>query len=304
MKSLLIRHQSDDPAFNLAAEDYFLHHFDEQVIFLYVNRPSVVIGKHQNAFKEVNWKYCKAHNIAVHRRLSGGGTVYHAPGNLNFCFITNGQQTDKLIDFRKQLEPVNQFLHSIGVPSEYSGRNDLLLHGLKISGNAEHVYSKKKRVIHHGTLLYNANLEELGHAIRPKPNVTYSGHAVESVRSKVTNVQLHLEQAKPFEPFMTDFQGFLASYFNTEDYFLTAQDLEAINSLADTKYSTWDWNWGYSPTFTMEYNQNGMELSIKVKKGTIQEAELNQFSEALVGTQYWPSALESHLPPKVIEDLF
>ena len=172
-KWLVIDNSSESPFFNLAAEEYLLHNLDENIIFTYVNTPSVVIGKHQNAFDECNTNFCKQHGIDTVRRLSGGGTVFHGPGNLNFCLIQNGKELEKLIDFKKNLAPVNKALHDLGLASEYSGRNDLLLHGFKISGNAEHIFSKKKRVIHHGTLLFNADLKSLNKAIKPKSNISF-----------------------------------------------------------------------------------------------------------------------------------
>ena len=242
---------------------------------LYTNSNAVVIGKHQNAFDECNLQYCLPNNIAVARRLSGGGTVFHGEGNLNFCFIQNGSHTDKLIDFKRHLEPINLFLHSLGVPSEYSGRNDLLVHSRKVSGNAEHVYSKRKRVIHHGTLLYNANLTALKAAIEPKANVTFSSHAVKSVRSKVANITDFLDSELSYNEFEQKLHDFLIGYFNADVRSLLPNEIEHVERLVSEKFSTWDWNFGYSPGFeaSLDVGQE-TKLMVAVRKGHITKANI------------------------------
>jgi lipoate-protein ligase A len=270
---IFIEHHSKNPFFNLAAESYLLHEFDENIIFLYVNEPAVVVGKHQNAFEECQVEYCKENGIHVARRLSGGGTVFHGPGNLNFCFIKNGTDASKLIDFKRHLEPVIQFLHSIGIPAEYSGRNDILVDGYKISGNAEHVYSKKKRVIHHGTLLYDADLDSLRSSIAPKDHITFETHAVKSVRSKVKNITAFLIQPFDFKYFNDQLRRFLSAHYAANTYKLNTADLDAINALIDTKFGTWDWNLGYSPKFTSIVNLSDQDsLKLTVQKGIITSA--------------------------------
>ena len=251
---IIIDHVSTNPHFNLAAEEYLLHQRSENVVFLYSNVPSVIIGKHQNAFDECQVRYCNDLDIKIVRRLSGGGTVFHGPGNLNFCFIKNGKDKSKLIDFKKHLEPVNAFLHSIGIPSVYSGRNDLLVDGYKISGNAEHVYSKAKRVIHHGTLLFDADLKTLHKSISPKQHIQFETHAVKSVRSKVRNIKESLSDDMTFESFTEKMYSFLSAYYNAEVYRFTPSEISEIESLSETKYETWEWNFGYSPKFKATVN--------------------------------------------------
>lgn len=271
---IIIDHQVDNPFFNLAAEEYLLHHFKQNVVFLYINKPTVVVGKHQNAFDECQIDFCNNHSIEIIRRLSGGGTVFHGPGNLNFCFIKNGNDATKLIDFKKHLTPVNAFLHSLGIPSEYSGRNDLLVDGFKVSGNAEHVYSKHKRVIHHGTLLFDADLTSLNQSIAPKPHMQFDTHAVKSVRSTVRNLNTFLTEPFSFKSFSDKMFDFLTTYYKAKTYRFTDNDLREIESLIATKYATWDWNFGYSPKFTVTIQaKNNAHIQLKVIKGIIDSAE-------------------------------
>ena len=89
---LIIDHKTYDPFFNIASEEYLFKRFSKDIFMIYQNSPSVIIGKNQNAFAEINYRYLKENNIPVIRRLSGGGTVYHDQGNLNFTFITNGEE--------------------------------------------------------------------------------------------------------------------------------------------------------------------------------------------------------------------
>ena len=176
--------ESNDPFFNLAIEEFLLKNSKEEYLILYVNSPSVIIGKHQTGHREVNTRFVTENNIPVIRRISGGGTVYHDHGNLNFSFIRQCE-TGKQVDFIKYTKPVIDFLKYLGLEAKFEGKNDLKIDGLKISGNAEHVH--RNRVLHHGTLLYNTSLDSLRNSIR-KDISQYSSRAVASNPSHVVNL--------------------------------------------------------------------------------------------------------------------
>ena len=261
-------------------------------MMLYVNQPSVVIVKHQNTFDECQIQFCQENNILIARRLSGGGTVFHGPGNLNFCFIKNGKETTKLIDFKLHLDPVISFLQSIGIPAVYSGRNDILVDDFKVSGNAEHVYSKRKRVIHHGTLLFNADLKTLNHSIAPKSNIEFETHAVKSVRSKVKNLSTFKSVGNDFPAFQQQLHSYLQTHYQAIDYAFNKSDLEQINDLVETKFGTWEWNFGYSPKFkaTLALSDSN-KIIVEVKKGIItsclaDDLSLSQQLEPCVGKRF------------------
>ncbi|MFT5723442.1 MAG: lipoate-protein ligase A [Bacteroidia bacterium] len=289
---IIIDHDEQDPYFNLAAEEYLLHHFDENIIFLYDNNPCVVLGKHQNAFDECQVAFCALNGIEIIRRLSGGGTVFHGPGNLNFTFIKNGKDTSKLIDFKKHLVPVNAFLHGLNIPSEFSGRNDLLVDGYKVSGNAEHIYNKKKRVIHHGTLLYDADLKSLNQSIAPKTHMAFTSHAVKSVRSRVNNLIHSLPKPLTFKQFKDSMFHFLMDYHKAKMYQFTPNDITAIKALAASKYQTWDWNFGYSPKFNVQITEaSGAQFDVHVVKGLIEKIdstnnEINARLQKIIGQSF------------------
>jgi len=165
--------------FNLAVEEYLLKQKTDDVFMLWQSGISVVVGKHQNTYAEINHAYIREHQIPVVRRLSGGGAVFHGPGNLNFTFIQNGEP-GKMVNFRKFVTPVIEYLKTLGLSAEIGTQNEILIGGVKISGNAEHIF--KKRVLHHGTLLFNVDLSMLKEAIKVVPE-RYIGKAVQSNRS-------------------------------------------------------------------------------------------------------------------------
>ena len=267
---LIIDRPQTDPYFNLAAEEYLLKQLDEDCFMVWVNEASVIVGKHQNAFAEINQEYVEQENIPVIRRISGGGTVFHDPGNLNFSFIRQGDR-EKLVDFRRFTQPIIDFLATLGVPAEFAGKNDIRVNGLKISGNAEHVFRNK--VLHHGTLLFNAKLGQLNSSIRGRED-RFRDKAVKSVRSTVENISSFLDEPRSIDSFRSELQLFVQMQFaGARLYSFSQQDIESIESLATEKYRTWKWNFGYSPAFVYkkrtDFNGKTLDIQIQVKQGLI-----------------------------------
>ena len=118
-----IEREHTDPYFNIAAEEYCLREFNDDIFMLWRNDPCIIVGKHQNTLAEINLEYVDQHNIPVVRRITGGGTVFHDLGNINFTFIRNGQ-TDELVDFRGFTKPILEALQKIGIDARFEGRND------------------------------------------------------------------------------------------------------------------------------------------------------------------------------------
>jgi len=239
-------------------------------LMIYRNEPSIIIGKHQNSLAEINLNLAKAKEIKVVRRLSGGGAVFHDLGNVNFCFIRNGEP-GKLVDFVRFVKPVISFLNSLQVPATIGKRNDILVHDLKISGNAEHVY--RNRTLHHGTLLFCSDLNLLNHVLI-SPAGKFESHAVQSVRSKVANIDTFLSRPLAIESFITLlFEHLKTSFSNSADIPFTAEEWNRIHQLVIEKYSGWDWNYGYSPDFLVTKNafidNHLREIKIAVSKGLI-----------------------------------
>jgi len=268
---LIIRRPQTDPYFNIAAEEYFLRNFKEDIFMLWQNEPSIIIGKHQNTLAEINLNYITEHKIPVIRRITGGGTVFHDLGNINFTFIKNIIGED-LIDFKRFTFPIIEVLKSLGVPAKHEGKNDIRINGLKCSGNAEHVF--KSRVLHHGTLLFSSDLNNLGETLKSKEG-NFISKAVKSNRSDVTNISDHLKQPLRIEQFIELVNNYLvANYPDTHYYELREQDMNAINTLANEKYKTWEWNFGYSPAYQYKNKVNDLACTLEIKNGIIIEASI------------------------------
>ncbi len=225
---------STDPFFNLSAEEYFLCEKDEDFFLLWQNEPCIVIGRNQNAADEINGDYVRTRSLPVVRRMTGGGAVYHDTGNLNFSFIINGEA-----DRVELCRPVIDVLRSIDVVAEISGRNDILVGGKKISGTA--MCSRGGRSLFHGTLLISTDLEAMSEALKPD-ETKLIGHGVKSVRSRVANLSEYTKEVSP------DIIGAMLTGYMTERggeiYELGESDIEAIEKLRDSKYSTDEWNCG------------------------------------------------------------
>lgn len=278
---LCIQLKNEDPFFCLAAEEYLLKNFAGDIFMLWQSKNAVVVGKHQNAMAEINYPYVHHHHITVARRISGGGTVFHDEGNVNFAFIKNVSGPSE-ISFRRFVQPVIDALGELEVQAVTSGRNDLLAGDKKISGNAEHIF--KNRVLHHGTLLFDSNLETLGQSIKVIPG-KYQGKAVQSNRSVVTNIRPLLKKPMDLGGFISFLMDFHLRMPGSTVYELNEADMAAVHQLAVEKFSTWEWNFGYSPAYicrnerVVEGKKLGVELT--VEKGYVVEAHIsgNYFPE-------------------------
>lgn len=272
---LIIRSNTSNPAFNLATEEFLMYNKSEDCFYLYINAPSIIVGKHQNSLAEINVDYVKENDITVIRRTSGGGAVFHDPGNLNFTFIMNEKQSENA-DFRKYTQPIIDVLQSMDVDAKFEGRNDMTIGGKKFSGNAKSYYNNK--ILQHGTLLFESTLPNLSQALKLNP-LKYRDKAVKSISSRVTNITEHLKQditLQEFEKRIVDHVRTL--YADAEVYELTAEDTAAINQLVDEKYGTWDWNFGYSPKYNFQKGVKTtgghVEVNLEVRKGQIENVKI------------------------------
>ncbi len=259
-----------DPGCNIAAEEYLLKNTEGDYAFFYINEPSLIIGKHQNAYAEINLDYVRRNNIPVIRRISGGGTVWHDPGNLNFSFILNGEE-GRLVNFREYAQPVVDFLRSLGADARFGARNEILIGRLKVSGNAEHVH--RKRVLHHGTLLFDADLDALSRSLGEDPQ-KYEDRAVRSIPGEVANIRELTGMKTGMEGFRSSLLEYLlCSRSGSVPYELDSRDMREIEKLAREKYGSWAWNFGYSPRYRLrrefELDGKGFSLDLQVEKGII-----------------------------------
>lgn len=266
--------QSTDAAWNLALEQYVFDALprDRDYLLLWRNENAVIIGKHQNTAAEINAPYVEEKGIQVVRRLSGGGAVYHDLGNLNFTFITDAPE-DGDLDFGRFCRPVVALLRQLGAEAELTGRNDMTIAGQKFSGNAQ--YMRAGRVMHHGTILFDSDLEAVGLALQSHPE-KFTDKATRSVRSRVTNVRPHLCRDMDMAEFRAALLSSLLADVPHEKVVLTETDEAAIDELRRTRYAAWQWNYGYSPRCTAVKTARipgcgSVEAHLDIEEGVIQK---------------------------------
>lgn len=272
----IINH-SNETAHNIALEEYaFKHLLDEDQIFLlWINKPSIIVGRHQNTIEEINRDYVREHGIEVVRRISGGGTVYHDLNNLNYTIISK-ENEDKTFDFKSFSTPVIKTLEKLGVKAEFTGRNDLEIDGKKFCGNAQAYING--RIMHHGCLLFDVDLSVLAKALKVSKD-KFESKGVKSVRARVTNIIDELPEKISVE----DFRDLLLDYMKQEypdmtEYVLTEEDLAAIQELKEHKFATWDWNYGKSPDYNVrratKFTSGKVEIFANVVESKIQDIKI------------------------------
>lgn len=273
---LLINSLSQNAYFNIASEEYLLHRFPTEDIFLlYVNAPSIIVGKFQNTLAEINLDYVEEKGIKVVRRMSGGGAVYHDLGNLNFSFHTLLGQND-FGDFSFFTKPVLNMLNTLGVPAELKGRNDLLVDGKKFSGNAK--LARHGKMIQHGTILLNSEMEVLGEALKVNP-LKFIDKATKSNRGRVTNLIDYLPKETTTETLKELLTAeIIKNNPEAKRYQLSLEDLAGIEQLMEEKYETWDWNFGFSPQYNfkkaIKIPAGFIEVHLDVVHGIIEKAKI------------------------------
>lgn len=263
-----------DPAFNLAAEEWLLTNTNSEIFMLWRNQLAVIVGRNQNTLSQIDESYVREHDIPVIRRLSGGGAVFHDLGNINFTFISPNKG-DKGLDFKRFTTPILDALRQLGISGSFDGRNDLVIDGRKISGNAQHIH--KDRVLHHGTLLFSSNIADISGALRVDPE-KYRDKAVKSVSKRVTNIAENLPSPMDVTEFMEHLMAHVSQGKSQADMALTEGEIHGIEELAAQRYRTWEWNYGGSPDygFCRSTRTPGgvVEVHLDVQSGAIARARL------------------------------
>jgi lipoate-protein ligase A len=241
----LIESLNTDPMFNLALEQFVFDSLDasHSYFMLWQNHNSIIVGKHQNTMAEINAAAVKELGISVVRRLSGGGAVYHDMGNLNYTFISDAG-ANTTADFTAFYKPIKEALASFGVPVETSGRNDMTVHGKKFSGNAQ--YLKRGRIMHHGTILYDSNLDMLSKALNVS-NDKIESRGIKSARGRVANIRPYMKTDMPIGDVWDALKKYMVETFLMREYVLSAEEIGRVEELKERVYSQWAWNYGASP---------------------------------------------------------
>lgn len=311
---------SHDPAINLALEEYLSKQLDntQSYLLLYQNRPSVILGRNQNLYEEIDFWYAHQREIGIYRRVSGGGAVFHDLGNLNYSFL-QPFDTQLIGNWAAIAAPVLKALNQKNVPAALNYRNDILVDGKKVSGTAQR--AGKHLMVSHGTLLFDSDLEALFRSLNPDRG-TITSQSLKSFRSKVTNLRGWL----PRNWTVSHLRDYLRETISTDTYALSEAEWRAVEELAEEKYRSWDWVFGRSPAFTLErqmrWENTQVTMRLEVQRGG--RIQSLKFSEAgslwatlareLPGTSYRLSdlrkTLRKHflLPPqreqKLIEFLY
>ena len=219
-------------AFYLAMEEFVAREIEGEAFFVWRVEPTVIFGRNQVLENEVNLEYCREHGVDIVRRKSGGGCVYSDLGNIMVSYISRRGDVSEVFD--RYMTALTEALRALGVPVEKSGRNDILLEGRKISGNAFH--QLPDRSIVHGTLLYSTDLEALTEAIRP-PVEKLQRHGVESVRQRVMNLSEYVALMTESDDALKSpeaLEEYLVEYFTDGEIVLNENDLEKIKLITDT----------------------------------------------------------------------
>lgn len=294
---IFIKNENTNPYMNHAIEEYILKNFDEDCFMLWRNDPCILIGKHQNTLSEINIEYVNNHKLPVVRRVTGGGTIFNDLGNLNFTFISNDSD-NRFADFKKFTYPIIQALKKLSINAELSGRNDLTIDGKKFSGNAQ--YSYKNKILHHGSILFSADMTNLVQALKVK-DIKFQDKAVKSVGSRVANIKEHLKENMSvieFKNFIIE--SVMSDQKNAKLYEFTKEEWNEIQKISDEKYDTWQWNYGNSPQFgyfnEKKFKGGIVQVNINVHKGLIKdikiygdffsEKDINELEELLKNVKY------------------
>lgn len=295
---------------NLALEEVLFRQLKGPILYLWQNDNTIVVGKNQNTFQEINADEVKEQNINIVRRLTGGGAVYHDLGNLNFSVIVDIKEGE-VYEYSSFLEPVIKALKYFNVEAYMEGRNDLLVNGYKISGNAQMISGN--RVLHHGTLLIDSDLTMLSKVLNVSKN-KLSSKGIKSVKSRVANIvdfidsdiSIPLLENRIIEEFCTK---------NSEELVINDELLKDAKRISKEKYSTYDWIYGGSPKsdFVNEkkFSFGTLCVNLELEKGRIKNCvfsgdfldtrDISIVSKNLEGVIYLRENIEDRLSELGIE---
>ena len=316
---IYIVNKSTKPDFNIALEEYCFKQMTQfdKVFILWINEPSIIVGKNQNTQAEINEKFVQEKGIHVVRRISGGGAVYHDLNNLNYTIISNEDRDSRSFDFKAFSEPVIQTLRELGVEAAFSGRNDITIQGKKISGNAQAYLDG--RVMHHGCILFDVDLTVLSKALETSAGLV-EAKGVKSVRSRVDNILPNLPEKITVMEFADRIlEQMKRKYPEMREYHFREEELQVIEKNRQAKFGNWNWNFGTNPVAEIvrerRYPAGKTQVFIDTKKGIIEhitfygtffgvKSDLAEVQTLLTGVKYTPDEVRKRLSTMDISPYF
>ena len=277
MRNLWYVSPSRDGWQNLAMDEWFLDHLgpEDVILYFYINKNAVIIGKNQNPWKECDLGAMERDNVQLVRRITGGGAVFHDEGNLNFSFIAG----EGRYDVERQLNLILQAVRSFGIPCQFSGRNDLLADGKKFSGNAFCARGQIRQ--HHGTLLLRSDLGRLQNYLQVDPR-KMKAKGVSSVRSRVCNLS-EFTQAVTIDAMLAAIRQVYESEYGAVTAFTPRPEQLAGIVPYYEKQSSWQWRLGKTPAFDLELDPRfpwgGVQMLLTLREGRVEQAEV--YSDAI-----------------------
>lgn len=306
---IVIENNSLDPAYNHAFEEYLFNNFKEDIFIIWRNKPCILLGRNQNIYKEVNIDYCIENNMDIVRRLSGGGTIYCDLEIIQYTFITKEREGNSFSYFTK---PIIDSLDKLGLRGEFTGRNDLIIDGKKFSGNAQ--YHNNGKVLHHGSILYGGNMENMKNALRPNP-LKFVGKNVNSVSARVGMLKNEVDLS--VTEFMEHIKTTVLEDFHIDKITKLDKKMEdEIYKIRTKRFASDNWNYGKSPKcgikHSVKHNFGIVEYGISLANGVVDDIIINgdffgkddikKFSERLIGLRFTEKDFRNALYTNKVSD--
>lgn len=271
---IFVENNSLIPQLNHAIELYLMEHYDDDIFMFWRNRPSILIGRYQNIHLEVNLDYTQEKKMDVVRRLSGGGAIYCDEFNMQYSFITKRNYEDVENSFKRFALPIVEALRSLGLNAEFTGRNDIQIDQAKVSGNAQ--FQRNGKTLHHGTLLFKANLENITHSLLAR-DIKFKGREIQSVRSRVGFISDYVDM--DVQEFMAYIESFIKKKYQiTHTHRLGMDEMTKIEKIKQDIFDSADWNYGNTSLNRIrsaeKYSCGVVEIALQIKDDRIDDLSI------------------------------
>ena len=268
---IFIDNQSRDGAYNHALEEYLIKNLKRELFMIWQNDNTVLLGRNQNPYKEVNWDYMNETQAKLVRRPSGGGCIYTDKNIVQYTIITKKEE-DSL---RKFTEPVVNYLNEKGVKAEFTGRNDIIVDGRKISGNAQ--YKDRELMIHHGSIIYQDSSIDIGKLLTPA-KLKLAKKSLTSVKSRITSLKSMMNM--DISMFIEELKNYIKNYYHiNENYVLSADELQKVEEIRKNKYANDEWTYGRYGKFDKVHSFMNdacvMDIYLKEKNNLIEDIRID-----------------------------